>query len=422
MGRKVRTLRKLGPYESGLPLLDESRKRISVKFFIVAMVFILFDVETALPLAVGHRPRRGRLGRLLADDASSSPSSSSRTPTSGRRERSTGNERRREHTRGRPSPDSPPSASTALSPAGRRSPSRPRPRRRVRQAPDPLPDEAGRPPARPSGSPRRSGAGSRARRSTTSPPASASPPAFVWGVVTFYTMYNRAPVGKHLIQVCTSISCHLNGAEEVFARLPEEARRPEAGRDVARREVHRRRGGVPRPVRQGARRHGERRRLRRGSRSKTSTPSSRAEMSGLPARPLRPPREDELAAPSRPTSPTAATPRGRRSSPASKTGEWTPAKVTDLVKASGLRGRGGAGLPDRDEVDLRPAEGEAGRQARLPPLQRRRVRARHVQGPGPHREGPAPDPRGDDARELRPRREARLHLHPRRDGPRRPRS
>ena len=42
-------------------------------------------------------------------------------------------------------------------------------------------------------------------------------PAFVWGVVTFYTMYNRAPVGKHLIQFCTSISCHLNGAEDVYA-------------------------------------------------------------------------------------------------------------------------------------------------------------------------------------------------------------
>jgi NADH-quinone oxidoreductase E subunit len=41
-------------------------------------------------------------------------------------------------------------------------------------------------------------------------------PAFVWGVVTFYTMYNRAPVGKHLIQVCTSISCHLSGAGEVY--------------------------------------------------------------------------------------------------------------------------------------------------------------------------------------------------------------
>ncbi len=46
LGRKVRTRRKLSPYESGMPLLDESRKRISVKFFIVAMVFILFDVET----------------------------------------------------------------------------------------------------------------------------------------------------------------------------------------------------------------------------------------------------------------------------------------------------------------------------------------------------------------------------------------
>ncbi len=76
-------------------------------------------------------------------------------------------------------------------------------------------------------------------------------------------------------------------------------------------------------------------------------------------------------------------------------------------------------LPVRHEVDVRPPEGEARRQARLPPLQRGRVRARHVQGPAPHRERPAPDPRGDDARELRARREARLHLHPRRDGPRR---
>src|SRR5512144_1284663 len=47
IGRKLRTVRKLSPYESGMPLLDDSRKRISVKFFIVAMIFILFDVDTA---------------------------------------------------------------------------------------------------------------------------------------------------------------------------------------------------------------------------------------------------------------------------------------------------------------------------------------------------------------------------------------
>ncbi|HEY3124727.1 MAG TPA: NADH-quinone oxidoreductase subunit NuoE [Thermoanaerobaculia bacterium] len=38
------------------------------------------------------------------------------------------------------------------------------------------------------------------------------PPAHVDGVLTFYTMFNLRPVGKNLLQVCTSISCHLAGA------------------------------------------------------------------------------------------------------------------------------------------------------------------------------------------------------------------
>ncbi len=41
-------------------------------------------------------------------------------------------------------------------------------------------------------------------------------PAYVQSVVSFYTMYNEHPVGRHLIQVCTCISCHLNGADDVF--------------------------------------------------------------------------------------------------------------------------------------------------------------------------------------------------------------
>ena len=42
------------------------------------------------------------------------------------------------------------------------------------------------------------------------------PPSHVDGVLTFYTMYNLHPVGKNLLQVCTSISCHLNGAESLI--------------------------------------------------------------------------------------------------------------------------------------------------------------------------------------------------------------
>ncbi|MEK6253167.1 MAG: NAD(P)H-dependent oxidoreductase subunit E [Gemmatimonadales bacterium] len=44
-------------------------------------------------------------------------------------------------------------------------------------------------------------------------------PAYVRSVATFYTMYNKHPVGRHLIQVCTCISCHLDEAEAVFQRF-----------------------------------------------------------------------------------------------------------------------------------------------------------------------------------------------------------
>jgi NADH-quinone oxidoreductase subunit A len=47
LGPRLRTRRKLEPYESGVPLLDASHKRISIQFFVIAMIFILFDVEIA---------------------------------------------------------------------------------------------------------------------------------------------------------------------------------------------------------------------------------------------------------------------------------------------------------------------------------------------------------------------------------------
>ena len=35
--------------ESGMPLLDQSHKRISIAFFLVAIDFIVFDLEAAFP-------------------------------------------------------------------------------------------------------------------------------------------------------------------------------------------------------------------------------------------------------------------------------------------------------------------------------------------------------------------------------------
>lgn len=40
-------------------------------------------------------------------------------------------------------------------------------------------------------------------------------PAYVKGVVTFYTMYHQHPVGRHFIQVCTTSPCMSCGAEGV---------------------------------------------------------------------------------------------------------------------------------------------------------------------------------------------------------------
>lgn len=47
-------------------------------------------------------------------------------------------------------------------------------------------------------------------------------PAYVRSIATFYTMYNKHPVGRHLVQVCTCISCHLNRGDAVLERFLDE--------------------------------------------------------------------------------------------------------------------------------------------------------------------------------------------------------
>jgi NADH-quinone oxidoreductase subunit E len=45
------------------------------------------------------------------------------------------------------------------------------------------------------------------------------PLAQVASVATFYTMLNQKPVGRHLVQVCTNISCSLLGAEHLVDHI-----------------------------------------------------------------------------------------------------------------------------------------------------------------------------------------------------------
>ena len=54
-------------------------------------------------------------------------------------------------------------------------------------------------------------------------------PAYVKGVVTFYTMYHQHPVGRHFVQVCTTSPCNVCGAEDVVKALLEHTRCGELG-------------------------------------------------------------------------------------------------------------------------------------------------------------------------------------------------
>jgi NADH-quinone oxidoreductase subunit E len=41
----------------------------------------------------------------------------------------------------------------------------------------------------------------------------------VLGVVTFYTMFNRKPVGRHKLEVCTNVSCMLRNSERILTHI-----------------------------------------------------------------------------------------------------------------------------------------------------------------------------------------------------------
>ena len=73
-------------------------------------------------------------------------------------------------------------------------------------------------------------------------------PAYCLSIASFYDMFHLEPVGEHLIEVCTNISCGLEGRAAGGRGVRERARH-RGGRDD--RRVHAARGRVPRRLRLG---------------------------------------------------------------------------------------------------------------------------------------------------------------------------
>jgi NADH-quinone oxidoreductase subunit E len=43
------------------------------------------------------------------------------------------------------------------------------------------------------------------------------PASWAYEIATFYSMFDLQPVGRHKVNICTNISCWLNGAEDLLA-------------------------------------------------------------------------------------------------------------------------------------------------------------------------------------------------------------
>ncbi len=57
IGPKVRTETKLGAFESGVEVIGNARQPFSIKYFLVAILFVIFDIEVVFmyPWAVNFR-------------------------------------------------------------------------------------------------------------------------------------------------------------------------------------------------------------------------------------------------------------------------------------------------------------------------------------------------------------------------------
>ncbi|MGF6539531.1 NADH-quinone oxidoreductase subunit A [Paraburkholderia youngii] len=59
---------KNAPYECGFEAFEDARMKFDVRYYLVAILFIIFDLETAFPVPVGRGIARHRLGRVHSND------------------------------------------------------------------------------------------------------------------------------------------------------------------------------------------------------------------------------------------------------------------------------------------------------------------------------------------------------------------
>jgi NADH-quinone oxidoreductase E subunit len=53
------------------------------------------------------------------------------------------------------------------------------------------------------------------------------PPAEIFGVATFYSMFRLKPMGRHIVRVCKGTACHVSGANGIASSLRENLKLPE---------------------------------------------------------------------------------------------------------------------------------------------------------------------------------------------------